>query len=112
MRRRAIVGAAALVALAAAVALALAGAPARSQETRGAATPTADRGRVLFQESCSSCHGLDARGVRGRGPSLRGVGEQSADFYLRTGRMPLDQPDDQPMRNKPQFSDAEIRSLV
>jgi ubiquinol-cytochrome c reductase cytochrome c subunit len=102
---------AALVAVAAAVALAVAGAPAGSQETAGGA-PTAERGRALFQDSCSSCHGLDARGVRGRGPSLRGVGELSADFYLRTGRMPLDQPDDEPMRTKPQFSDQEIRSLV
>jgi ubiquinol-cytochrome c reductase cytochrome c subunit len=46
-------------------------------------------GRQLFAEGCASCHGLDARGIPGTGPDLHGVGEASADFYLRTGRMPL-----------------------
>jgi ubiquinol-cytochrome c reductase cytochrome c subunit len=99
-----------LAAVGATVALALLGAPARGQQNNGA--PTAAQGRVLFEESCSSCHGFDARGIRNRGPSLRGVGELSADFYLRTGRMPLDQPDDQPRREKPHFDDDEIRALV
>ena len=40
------------------------------------------------------------------------MGELSADFYLRTGRMPLDQPHDQPKRDKPEFSNDEIRALV
>jgi ubiquinol-cytochrome c reductase cytochrome c subunit len=110
MRRRAAAALLGLAAVGAAAALALLGAPVRSQENRGDAT--AARGRLLFQESCSSCHGFDARGVRGRGPTLRGVGELSADFYLRTGRMPLDQPDDEPRRTKPQFDGDERRALV
>ena len=50
------------------------------------------RGRDLFVQGCSSCHGFDARGVAGVGPDLHWVGEEAADFYLRTGRMPLDEP--------------------
>jgi ubiquinol-cytochrome c reductase cytochrome c subunit len=69
-------------------------------------------GRALFVQSCSSCHGADLRGVRNMGPSLRGVGAAAADFYLRTGRMPLDTPDEQPRRARSPFSDAQIRALV
>jgi ubiquinol-cytochrome c reductase cytochrome c subunit len=69
-------------------------------------------GRTLFVESCSSCHGLDAGGVAGRGPSLHGVGARAADFYLSTGRMPLDQPDDQPVRHEPAFPRSDIDALV
>jgi ubiquinol-cytochrome c reductase cytochrome c subunit len=70
------------------------------------------QGRSLFVESCSSCHGLDARGVEGRGPSLHGVGARAADFYLSTGRMPLDQPEDQPLRHEPAFPRRKIDALV
>ena len=59
----------------------------------------AAKGERVFQDTCSSCHGGDARGIEGRGPSLRGVGELAADFYLRTNRMPLDDPEDQPSRH-------------
>jgi ubiquinol-cytochrome c reductase cytochrome c subunit len=61
--------------------------------------PLLATGRRLFGDTCSSCHGADARGIAGRGPSLRGVGELAADFYLRTNRMPLDDPEDQPSRH-------------
>jgi ubiquinol-cytochrome c reductase cytochrome c subunit len=87
---------------------------------QGVATPPASapdpsqvaQGRTLYVESCSSCHGLDARGVPGLGPSLHGVGARAADFYLSTGRMPLDQPDDQPLRHEPAFPRSDIDALV
>ena len=81
-------------------------------------------GRQLFAGNCASCHGSRAEGiasapsgrgsggVTGLGPSLLGVGAQALDFYLRTGRMPLDQPDEQPERQRPVFSDHEIRSII
>jgi ubiquinol-cytochrome c reductase cytochrome c subunit len=47
-------------------------------------------GRQLFLEGCASCHGFDARGIAEIGPDLHGAGASAADFYLRTGRMPLD----------------------
>ncbi len=81
---------------------------------RGEARPTAStaRGRQLFVTGCSSCHGLDARGLRGRGPSLIGVGALAADWYLRTGRMPLAQPTDYPIRAHSVYSKEAIADLV
>jgi ubiquinol-cytochrome c reductase cytochrome c subunit len=69
-------------------------------------------GRQLYLEGCATCHGLDARGIPGRGPDLHGAGAAAADFYLSTGRMPLAEPTDQPMRSDPAYSRAEIDQLV
>jgi ubiquinol-cytochrome c reductase cytochrome c subunit len=69
-------------------------------------------GQALFVSSCSACHGIDARGVRGKGPPLVGVGAAAADFYLETGRMPLSHPTAEPQRGPPAFSAAERRALV
>lgn len=69
-------------------------------------------GRRLFVQGCSSCHGFNAEGVKGSGPSLIGVGEAAADFYLRTGRMPLDQPGDEPVRGPSPYTDAQVRALT
>lgn len=83
-----------------------------------------ERGRDLYVARCVSCHGLDARGVsptgpavgardiRGAGPSLRGVGALAADFYLRTGYMPLRDPYEQPRRGKPDYPPEQIDDLV
>jgi ubiquinol-cytochrome c reductase cytochrome c subunit len=69
-------------------------------------------GRSLFLDGCSSCHGLDARGVANMGPSLYGVGAQAADFYLSTGRMPLNNPRDEPTRSHPAYTHAEIVAIT
>jgi ubiquinol-cytochrome c reductase cytochrome c subunit len=65
-----------------------------------------------FQEGCANCHGFRGNGVPGRGPSLHGVGAAAADFYLSTGRMPLERPDAEPQRATPRYSDARIDALV
>ena len=70
------------------------------------------RGRALFETGCQTCHGVDAKGVRGSGPSLVGAGAVAADFYLRTGRMPLDQPISQPVRTDPPYDTRAIDDLV
>jgi ubiquinol-cytochrome c reductase cytochrome c subunit len=70
------------------------------------------QGHALFESSCASCHGLSAQGIRGRGPSLRGVGALAADFYLQTGRMPLPSPRAQPLRSSPAFPQSKIEALV
>ena len=70
------------------------------------------QGHALFNSSCASCHGLNAQGVRGRAPSLHGVGALAADFYLQTGRMPLPSPKAQPLRTSPAFSQNKIKALV
>jgi ubiquinol-cytochrome c reductase cytochrome c subunit len=86
-----------------------------AQDARADGVPgsaAVERGRALFEEGCSSCHGFGARGIPGQGPSLRGVGSESADFYLRTGRMPLSVPGEAPLRSEPRYSDTEIDALV
>jgi ubiquinol-cytochrome c reductase cytochrome c subunit len=69
-------------------------------------------GHALFDSSCASCHGLRAQGIRGRAPSLHGVGALAADFYLQTGRMPLPNPKAQPLRSSPAFPQSKIKALV
>ncbi|MGI8430449.1 MAG: c-type cytochrome [Solirubrobacteraceae bacterium] len=69
-------------------------------------------GRQLFVAGCSYCHGFDAGGIAGRGPSLIGVGAQAPDFYLSTGRMPLSDPRDYPERSKPAYPRPAINALV
>jgi quinol---cytochrome-c reductase cytochrome c subunit len=107
---------------AAAVALALLGV---------AATPggPVQRGDALYGEYCLSCHrgngaGAAAPTTIGAGPqrnqeqqqavapSLRGVGALAADFYLRTGYMPLHKVGLQPHRTRVLFTNAQIRALV
>jgi ubiquinol-cytochrome c reductase cytochrome c subunit len=68
-------------------------------------------GEDLYLRSCVSCHGVGGKGTAGY-PSLIGVGAASADFYLRTGRMPLAYPSAQPPQKAPAFDDTEIRQLV
>jgi ubiquinol-cytochrome c reductase cytochrome c subunit len=50
-------------------------------------------GRLLFDQTCSSCHGSKANGVSPNGqatigPNLQGVGAATVDFWITTGRMP------------------------
>jgi ubiquinol-cytochrome c reductase cytochrome c subunit len=50
-------------------------------------------GKLLFDQTCSSCHGSDANGISPSGqatigPNLQGVGAATVDFWVTTGRMP------------------------
>jgi len=81
-------------------------------------------GAQLFAANCASCHGPrgqgvypppfqhGASGIKGAGPSLLGVGALAADFYLRTGYMPLGDPTHQPETNRRLWSARERRALV
>jgi ubiquinol-cytochrome c reductase cytochrome c subunit len=77
-----------------------------------AAEVGSSEGRALFEDGCSSCHGFDGKGVKEQGPSLLQAGEAAADFYLRTGRMPLGQVGDEPLRGEPRYSNSQIEALV
>src|SRR5919106_6702216 len=68
-------------------------------------------GQRLFEASCSTCHGVDEQGTE-NGPSLEGVGEASADFQLRTGRMPLANSTFEAVRKDPAFGNDQIEALV
>ncbi|MBO0692198.1 MAG: cytochrome c [Acidimicrobiaceae bacterium] len=68
-------------------------------------------GEVLYTEHCQSCHGVNGVGGNNGSPELITVGAAAADFYLTTGRMPLNNPHDQPLRHRPYFTPDEIRQL-
>ncbi len=70
-----------------------------------------ERGRLLYGGNCASCHGQRGEGSQ-RGPDLRSVGSASTDFQLRTGRMPIAAPEDQPRSGPPSFSSPDIEALV
>jgi ubiquinol-cytochrome c reductase cytochrome c subunit len=93
--------------------------------------PLAAYGYHLYGEYCLGCHGPNAGGrfhesssatgagpgraqeqQGGIGPSLQGVGALAADFYLRTGYMPLRHVGLQPRRKPVFLGDHEIRALV
>jgi ubiquinol-cytochrome c reductase cytochrome c subunit len=76
-----------------------------------AGSASADNGKQLFGRECAKCHGPDARGTS-RGPSLIGAGALAADFYLRTGYMPLKETGLQPRRSRLLLGPAEIDALV
>ncbi|MGN6556570.1 MAG: c-type cytochrome [Solirubrobacterales bacterium] len=102
-----------LMALEASAAPAGAGAtPAASGAGSASGGEPESEGRRIFVQGCSSCHGFHAQGVPGHGPSLIGVGEDAADFYLRTGRMPLNRPDEEPQRGPSPYSEAEVQALT
>ena len=70
-----------------------------------------DVNATLYLQNCASCHGAQGEGTA-NGPSLIGVGAAAADFYLRTGRMPLGAPDQRAIRQEPRFSQQEMSALV
>jgi ubiquinol-cytochrome c reductase cytochrome c subunit len=85
------------------------------------ASPSVALGAQLYAGNCASCHGIAGSGISsprpgagdilGQGPPLSGVGALAADFYLRTGYMPLSSPHDQPGNDRVLFSGKEITSL-
>ena len=96
-------------------------APAKSPDAPGAGDrttrfPTSPalvaEGRSLYENGCSSCHGTLLEGQTGAGPALTGVGAGPVDFYLSTGRMPLQNPRNEPERARPAYSRPQINALI
>ena len=93
-----------------------------------ASAANVQHGKQLFGRYCVSCHGPNAEGSLGQryggsagrdnqiqtglAPSLHGVGALAADFYLRTGYMPLKRNGIQPRRSKLIFGERDIRDLI
>ena len=88
------------------------GASAQTPAPTGSDAADVAGGRVLYQVACTTCHGTEGEGVEDRGPALIGVGAASADFYLSTGRMPLDRPRAQAERKRVAYTPVQIRQLV
>jgi ubiquinol-cytochrome c reductase cytochrome c subunit len=72
----------------------------------------ADLGKRLYAVHCAECHGSRGFGQGHRGPDLVGAGERAADFYLRTGYMPLGEPGEEPTRNPVVFTEQELEALI
>lgn len=72
----------------------------------------AQEGKALYDVNCISCHGRNAQGVEGRGPSLIGVGAASVEFQVSTGRMPMARQEAQAARKPPIFNETEIQQLA
>ncbi|MFF0153104.1 cytochrome c [Micromonospora sp. NPDC005203] len=74
-------------------------------------TGAAAEGKALFDVSCVTCHGRNAQGVEGRGPSLIGVGAASVEFQVSSGRMPLARQEAQAHRKPPVFTPDQVTQL-
>jgi len=70
----------------------------------------AKTGPELYAANCAKCHGPSGEGYTG--PKLRGVGARAADFYVRSGAMPIAAVGEQPSPSHVLFSGREIRALV
>ncbi len=60
-------------------------------------------GQALFAANCASCHGKNADGTTGIAPNLQGLGAGTVDFWVSTGRMPLEVASAQAARKPPRF---------
>ena len=83
----------------------------READEQSRVAALSSQGEQLYLRGCVSCHAARGKGTDD-GPALVAAGEASADFYLRTGRMPLAQPAPQPPDKKVPFTDVEIDALV
>jgi ubiquinol-cytochrome c reductase cytochrome c subunit len=60
-------------------------------------------GQTLFDETCSSCHGVNAKGGA-LAPNLRGLGAGTVDLWLSAGWMPLATPTAEPIKKPALYS--------
>lgn len=74
-------------------------------------TGAPDTGREIYQQDCAVCHGSTGEGTF-RGPPIDEVGTASIDFMVRTGRMPIPEPTNNPSGADPAYGEDAIRALV
>ena len=114
-RRRPWAGYAVVLAALAIIGVAYAGASPRTDRAQASDTTAAAqdvaKGKALFDQTCSSCHGANAEGTK-VAPSLIGVGAASVDFQVGTGRMPATNPGAQIPRKKRILGEEETRQLA
>ncbi len=81
------------------------------QSMADGSTDQIEAGKALFDQTCSSCHGLNGEGTS-QGPSLIGVGAAAVHFQVSTGRMPMAAPAQQAPRKPAFFSPEETLQLA
>ena len=69
------------------------------------------QGKSLFEQSCSSCHGLDAQGTT-QAPSLVGAGAAAVYFQMSTGRMPAKELGAENERKPTDFTEQQIYAIA
>lgn len=78
-------------------------------------TPTSKalifEGQQLFEVHCSSCHAPDASGT-GVAPDLQGLGAGTVDFWVSTGRMPLETAAAEAVRKPPLFDARQTEAIA
>ena len=84
--------------------------PAQAAVAVGSET-SVEKGRQLYLEGCSSCHGLQAQGTQS-GPTLIGVGAAAVDFQVSSGRMPLAQPGAQAPTKPSSYSEEDVAAMA
>jgi quinol---cytochrome-c reductase cytochrome c subunit len=67
--------------------------------------------RRIYLGDCATCHAANGRGTE-FGPSLATTGRAGTDFYLTTGRMPLQTSRQAVERHSPKYGPRTIRALV
>lgn len=93
------------------VGLAIAGPAQRAAPARAETLAQQGPPPQLYLSDCAYCHGTRGEGTH-YGPELAGVGAASADFMLRSGRMPIESPDQYPKRAEPHYGEGDIVTLV
>jgi ubiquinol-cytochrome c reductase cytochrome c subunit len=88
----------------------LAGGGASASAPAQASTSIA-QGKSLFEQSCSSCHGLDAQGTT-QAPSLVGAGAAAVYFQMSTGRMPAKELGAENDRKPTDFTEQQIYAIA
>lgn len=71
----------------------------------------AKTGKQMYVQSCSACHGTDAQGSA-RAPTLVGLGAATVDFWVSTGRMPLQSYTQQATRKPPEYNFAQAKAIA
>jgi len=82
-----------------------------AEDTTPPLSAAAQQGQALYNTSCISCHGRNAQGVTGRGPSLVGVGSAAVEFQVGTGRMPLTRQEAQAQEKPPVFNQDQTAQI-
>jgi ubiquinol-cytochrome c reductase cytochrome c subunit len=90
---------------------AVSGAGTASAASADASPQAIAKGRAIFLEGCSSCHGLNAQGGS-NAPTLIGVGAAAVDFQVGTGRMPLSAPSQQAKQGRVSYTQDQISALA
>ena len=68
-------------------------------------------GRVLFEATCSSCHGANAYGTS-RAPSLVGLGAGTVDLWVSNGWMPLENLTSQPAVKPSRYTTKQSQEIA